>query len=125
MVAEEQKPCPPSAVSRQKHNAPEFEAQVGLLGLSQRNRFVHAAIAVAVAVEVLVVVALVKAVTEMTSVTTAVSVTWTVTTGGVMVLLTPAIGVAIVRLSTVSVLVVEVVAGVCRQEHMSAISEAG
>jgi ABC-type nickel/cobalt efflux system permease component RcnA len=61
----------------------------------------------------------------MTSVTKAVSVVCTVTTGGVMVLLALAIGVAIVVVKTVSVLVTEVVAGVCRQEHTRAMSEAG
>lgn len=57
--------------------------------------------------------------------TKAVSVVCTVTTAGVMVLLALAIGVAIVVVRTVSVLVTEVVAGVCRQEHTRAMSEAG
>lgn len=61
----------------------------------------------------------------MTSVTKAVLVVCTVTTDGVMVLLTVANGVANVVVRTVSVLVTEVVAGVCRQEHTMAISEAG
>jgi hypothetical protein len=83
------------------------------------------AVTVAVAIEVSVVVVLVVSVTEMTSVTVAVSVACTVTTGGVMVLLALVIGVATVVLRIVSVLVTEVVAGVWRQEHTRAISEAG
>jgi hypothetical protein len=72
----------------------------------------HEEVAVAVAIEVSVVVVLVRSVTETTSVTVDVSVVCTVTTGGVMVLLELANGVATVVLKTVSVLVIEVVAGV-------------
>jgi hypothetical protein len=80
---------------------------------------------VAVAIEVSVVVVLVRSVTDMTSVIVAVSVVCMVTTDGVMVLLALANGVATVVLRIVSVLVTEAVAGVWRQEHKRAISEAG
>ena len=75
--------------------------------------------------EVSVVVVLVRSVTEMTWVTDAVSVICTVTTGDVTVLMALITGVATVVLNTVSVLVIEMVAVVCRQEHTRAISEAG
>jgi hypothetical protein len=75
--------------------------------------------------EVSVVVILVKSVTETTSVTDAVSVTCTVTTGCVIVSLVLTTGVATTLLKIVSVLVMEEVTGVCRQEHTRAISEAG
>ena len=94
--------------------------------LSQLKNSEHvAAVAVVVAVAVAVVVVLVRYVMETTSVTKAVSVTCTVMTGGVMVLLTLATGVTTIVLRTVSVLVVDTVAGVCRQEQTRAISEAG
>jgi hypothetical protein len=85
----------------------------------------HEEVAVAVAIEVSVVVVLVRSVTDMTSVIVAVSVVCMVTTDGVMVLLALANGVATVVLRIVSVLVTEAVAGVWRQEHTTAISEAG
>jgi hypothetical protein len=95
--------------------------------LSQVKKFEHwpVGMALAVTLVVVVVVVLVISVTEMTSVTRTVSVIFTVTTGGVIVLLALADGVATVVLRTVSVLVMEVVTGVCKQEHTREMSEAG
>jgi len=102
-----------------------IELQAELPPNPHLKKFWHVPVAVAVAMEVSVVVVLVRSVTEMTSVTDTVSVTCTVTTGGVTVLMPLVTGVAAVVLNTVSVLVIEMVAVVCRQEHTRAISEAG
>lgn len=122
---EVQKPCPVPAISVQRQYPPEFGSQEESTPAEQVKKFWHVAGAVAVAVAVSVVVELVRSVTEIISVMNAVSVTWMVTAGAVMVLLALTTGVATVVLKTVSVLVIEVVAGVWRQEHTRAISEAG
>jgi hypothetical protein len=64
------------------------------------------------------------AVMVMESVIVSVSVTWTVVKG-VMVRLFLITGVMIVVLRAVCVTVIEVVVGVCRQEHANSISEDG
>lgn len=67
----------------------------------------------------------VASVVVMYSVIMATSVVCKVTTGGVIVMLLLTIGVIIVWLVAVCVTVIEVVVGVCRQEHAKATSEAG
>jgi hypothetical protein len=125
MRPELQTPCVVPATCTQAH-CPLGEQVKSSKLLLHLKKFEHMPTrAEAVAVAVVVVVVLVATVTEMTSVIKAVSVTCTVVTGGVIVLLALASGVATVVLRTVSVLVTEVVPEVCKQEHTRAMSEAG